>query len=228
MNRIIHAVKEFWVEEFAERPGKKTWFDRHIVAYRIVGICLVLAAYVYGVIWWFNTDIKELNHISEYSSQVEKEYLRRKELISNLTNIVRNYAKHEKILFKHVSDMRAQLQSLETLKGNPSAAQSAQVKNSFLKLVALAEQYPDLKAGQRFNDLMDMAEVSENRIVDTMDKYIEYAQEYNICHQCYWCNYFTYPVAAVIPLPAYWEYFHTEQEYKNAPLVAEDFLDGGK
>ncbi|MCB4756628.1 MAG: LemA family protein [Elusimicrobia bacterium] len=191
--------------------------DKRLVTIRLVGFSHLLAVFAYGVAFWYNTDMVELNNIAEKKSQIGKEFQRRADLASNMTNLVNNYAQHERTLFQHVSDMRAMLQSIETLKGAPSAARRGEIERALSNLMALAEQYPDLKAEKRFHDLMDMAEITENRIADAMNEYIGAVLEFNTCNQRFFCNYFTYPVALFIPLPAFWEYFHTADN--DAPAL---------
>jgi LemA protein len=209
------------IEEVAERFSDKNrlaaWVDGHIVACRVVGISLLSVFYVYEMAWWYNMDMSELNNISMSKAQVGKEYKRREDLVLNLTNVANNYAQHERVLFQHVSDMRAQLQVLEMTGGAPSAAQSAKLEAAFMRLMALAEQYPDLKAEQRYHDLMDIVEVTEDRIAEKTDEYLEMLLEFNTCNQCFWCNYWTFLVAPFVPLPAYWEYYHADHAY--APVV---------
>lgn len=198
--------------------------DKRLGQYRLVELGLLLVGIGYGIAFWYNMDMSELNNISEKHSQIRREFQRREDLTLNMTNIVNNYAQHERVLFQHVSDMRALMQSLGSLKGAPPAAKRGEIMQALYGLTALAEQYPDLKAEERFRDLMYMAEITENRIADVMNEYIEKVHEFNVCNQCFWCNYFTYPLAIFIPLPAFWEYFHAVQQFD--PVVAADNLMG--
>ena len=211
IKKIKDNIKIFYIRWIVGPPG--AFIDKRRVTYRLAGISLVVVFFCYELIWWYNTDMKELNKLAESVSQVKKEFQRKENLVQNLTNVVNNYALHERVLFQHVSDMRALLQSLETFEGAPSTSQNTKIEQAFLRLSALAEQYPDLKAEKCFQELMDMEETTENRVADTLDEYAEVVREFCACNQRLWCNYFTYPIAGFVPLPAYWEYYHTDSDY---------------
>jgi LemA protein len=155
-------------------------FDRRLLAWRLAGVGLVAAFLAWQVVRWYNTDMHELNNLAATYAQVGKEFQRREDLSKNMASIVENYAQHERELFEHVSDMRA---SLEGLGGTPSANQRVNLEQAFTRLVALFEQYPELKAEKRFQDLMDMAEISENRVAQAMFDYLEAARDYDTCNQ---------------------------------------------
>ncbi|MBI4669152.1 MAG: LemA family protein [Elusimicrobia bacterium] len=216
----------FVTEEIAARDADPirgelnivTWVKRRIVAFRAVSIALVAAFYAYEAAWWYNMDMSELNSMAMSRAQVGKEFQRREDLITNLDIIVNNYANHERILFEHVSDMRAQLQAMEMTGGVPSAAQNFKIEQAFISLMALAEQYPNLKAEQRFHELMDMAEITENRIAEKLNTYLKALMEFNTCNQHFWCNYWTFfGVAQLVPMPAFFEYYYSNSKY--APTV---------
>jgi LemA protein len=221
----------FVVEEISARAEQAVWgtsmivgwVNNRIVVLRVWFIAILFLFYAYEAAWWFNMDMSELNTIAVGSAQVLKEFQRRADIVPNMDAIVNNYASHERVLFEHVSDMRSQLKGLEAAGGTPSFAQRAKLQQAFMSLSALAEQYPDLKAEQRFQDTMDMAVTTEDRIADVMYAYLDAIIAYDACNQCYWCNYWTYLVAPIVPLPAFWVYFHTD--YKNAPSESvEDVL----
>jgi LemA protein len=214
VTRRLHARK------VAASFGPKSWLERNRLSCRLIATSLLLMFYCLGAALWYNTDILELNAIAAAKSKVDQEFRRREDLRPNLTNTVANCARHERVLFQHVSDMRAQLQSLEGLAAAPSSAQSTQIEQAFMQLTALAEQYPDLKAGECFRALAEMSEATEDRVADALDEYIVTVNEFNRCNQRFWCNYFTYPIAGLVPMPAFFEYYHTDQIH--APLVPAD------
>lgn len=195
------------IEEFLIKLG--AWFDRNIVGVRLSCLSLLLLFFGYCIAAFYNKDMGELNYITETRAQIGKEFQRRADLVPSLSNIADNYAGHELLLFRHVSDMRARLRILELPGSAPTPEQSARLERELLGLMAMAEQYPELKAEKCYRDLMDAEELTEDRIAETMHDYIGAVGAFNISNQSFWHNYFTYLPSLFIPLPAWWEYYHT-------------------
>lgn len=224
----LAALFLFITEEILARAESPVWRELKFVAWvnkktvelRTAGVALVFLVYAYQAAWWYNTDMRELNAFAAGSAQVGKEFRRREDLVRNLDNIVKNYAGHERVLFEHVSTMRAQLQFLE-MGGGLAAAQGAKLEQAVMSLTALAEQYPDLKAEQRFHELMDEVERSEDRIAEKLVAYLAAAMDFNTCNQHFWCNYWTFfGVAQLVPMPAFFDFYYSEG--KDAPVVAPE------
>ncbi|MHA3052323.1 LemA family protein [Acinetobacter sp. ANC 4640] len=120
-------------------------------------------------------------------SEVENQYQRRADLVPNLVNVVKDYAKHEKEVLVQVTQARASVASLkidaQTLQ-DPAAFQKfqqaqAQLGSALSRLIAVSENYPDLKANQQFLDLQAQLEGTENRIAVARKRYISTVQDYN-------------------------------------------------
>ncbi|ENU79495.1 hypothetical protein F975_02741 [Acinetobacter sp. ANC 3789] len=120
-------------------------------------------------------------------SEVENQYQRRADLVPNLVNVVKGYAKHEKDVLVQVTQARASVASLkidaQTLQ-DPAAFQKfqqaqAQLGLALSRLIAVSENYPDLKANQQFLDLQAQLEGTENRIAVARKRYISTVQDYN-------------------------------------------------
>ena len=103
---------------------------------------------------------------------VEASYQRRTDLIPNLVEVVKGYAKHEKETLMAVTEARAKVGSIQMSKdmiNNPGAfaqfqqAQGA-MSSALSRLMVVVEKYPDLKANQNFQDLQNQLEGTENRI----------------------------------------------------------------
>lgn len=199
--------------------------DRRLIACRLLGIIVVVLFYACEAARWYNQDMRELNNYVMATSQAKTEFRRKENLIQNLANTVNEYATHERDLFQHVSDMREQLQSLEASGSVLSDSKRAKIEKVFIEISALVETYPELKAERCFSDLMDAVEITEDRVARGLDEYIEKALDYNICNQGLWCNYFTYPIAGLVPLPCYLEYYHTDGEY--APEIPAEVKNAG-
>lgn len=126
--------------------------------------------------------------VKESWSEVLNQYQRRADLIPNLVKTVQGYASHEKEVFEQVSNARSQAGSIKMtpeLLNDEAAMQrfqesQAAVTSSLSRLLAVAENYPQLKADASFRDLQAQLEGTENRITVARKRYIETIKEYNI------------------------------------------------
>ncbi len=120
-------------------------------------------------------------------SEVINQYQRRADLIPNLVNTVKGYAAHEKETLESVVQARARATSVqvtpELLKDEAAFKkfQEAQqgLSSALGRLLALAENYPNLKADQGFRDLQSQLEGTENRITVARKRYIDRVAEFN-------------------------------------------------
>jgi LemA protein len=118
---------------------------------------------------------------------VEASYQRRADLIPNLVEVVKGYAKHEADTLKAVTEARAGVGSLKVTKemlGNPQAMEKfqqaqGQLSGALSRLMVVVERYPDLKANQNFLDLQNQLEGTENRINVARVRYNKAVQEFN-------------------------------------------------
>jgi LemA protein len=109
--------------------------------------------------------------------QVETVLQRRYDLIPNLVNTVKGYAKHEKEVFEEVTRLRSQWGSAQTLDEKVKAA--GQLEGSLARLLLVAERYPELKASQNFRDLQYELSGTENRIAVERQRYNDAVRAYN-------------------------------------------------
>jgi LemA protein len=120
-------------------------------------------------------------------SEVQNQYQRRADLIPNLVETVKGYAKQEREVLEAVTQARARATSLqipEDVITNPEAFKKfqdaqAQLSGALGRLLAVSEKYPDLKSNQNFLALQSQLEGTENRIAVARRDYIEAVRAYN-------------------------------------------------
>src|SRR3954470_17257632 len=110
-------------------------------------------------------------------AQVQNQLQRRNDLIPNLVETVKGYAQHEESVYKDIADSRSRLLAA---KSPEETIQAAHQQTSALgRLLAVVENYPQLKANEQFNRLMDELSGTENRIATERMRYNQAIQEYN-------------------------------------------------
>jgi LemA protein len=120
-------------------------------------------------------------------SEVENQYQRRYDLIPNLVETVKGYAKHEKDTLQAVVEARSKATSTNlNVEGlsDPQAFKKYQeaqqgLSSALSRLLVVAEKYPDLKANSNFRDLQAQLEGTENRIAVARKRYIDNVAEFN-------------------------------------------------
>lgn len=120
-------------------------------------------------------------------ADVESTYQRRNDLIPNLVEVVKGYAKHEADTLKAVTEARASVGSMKVGKdviNDPAAIAKfqqaqGQMSGALSRLMLVAEKYPDLKANQNFLDLQKQLEGTENRINVARERYNKTVQVFN-------------------------------------------------
>jgi len=133
----------------------------------LTGSILLFALYIWGM---YNRLVVLKNRIDEAWSGIKVQLTRRADLIPNLVNTVKGYAKHEKQVFEDVTKARSQLMSA----GSVSEVQKAQsgMTAALKSLFAVAEAYPQLRASENFQQL-------QKELSDTEDKIAYSRQFYN-------------------------------------------------
>jgi LemA protein len=121
-------------------------------------------------------------------AEVLNQYQRRADLVPNLVNVVKGYAAHEKDVLTQVTEARARVGSVQAtpeLLADPQAfnefqAAQGELSSALSRLLAVAENYPQLKADGMFRDLQAQLEGTENRIAVARNRYIQAVQNYNV------------------------------------------------
>ena len=149
-----------------------------------IGVVALVAIFCYTS---YNGLVTKEEGLDSAWSNVETQYQRRADLIPNLVNTVKGYAAHESETLGAVTEARARATSINLSASNLTpeklaAFQQAQadVRSALGRLIAVAENYPDLKANQNFLELQAQLEGTENRIAVARKDFNAAAQRYNV------------------------------------------------
>jgi len=146
-------------------------------------------------------------------AQVENQLQRRNDLIPNLIEVTKGYAAHEKEIFEAVANARAKMLAAGGSREAEIAA-SGEVSSALSRLLALAENYPNLKADAQFARLSDELAGTENRIATERRRYNEVVQEYNTLTK-------SFPAVITAKALGFGEqkYFEAPESAKQVPQV---------
>lgn len=159
----------------AARGGMTKWI--------IIG---AIALFALWCISSYNGLVSQEEDVEKYWANVEAQYDRRANLVPNLVNVVKGYAKHEEKVFTEVTEARTKIGQININAENMTDEQiekfqkaQEQMSGALSKLMAVSEAYPELKANENFRDLQAQLEGTENRITKAVTDFNEGAQEYN-------------------------------------------------
>ena len=152
---------------------------------------LVIALVAFGVISWYfstkNSLVSVDESVSTAWSNVENQYQRRADLIPNLVETVKGYAKHEENTFKEVVEARAKATQITVDPTNMTPekmkefqAAQGELGSALGRLIAVSENYPELKANENFKYLQTQLEGTENRINEARRQFNQAVQDYNL------------------------------------------------
>src|SRR5438128_4407954 len=125
----------------------------------------------------YNRFVSQEEAIKAHWAQVQNQLQRRNDLIPNLVETVKGYATHEESVYKDIADARSRLLAARSPEETIQAAN--QQTSALGRLLAVVESYPQLRANEQFNRLMDELSGTENRIAVERMRYNEKIQEYN-------------------------------------------------
>ena len=178
----------------------------------IVFAVIVIVPLIF-VIATYNSLVQLRNHISDAWANIDTELKRRYELIPNLVNTVKGYATHEKEVFEKVTELRSQCLA------NTGAAESQGVSEQHLvgalqKMLAVVENYPQLKADKNFLQLQQELVNTEDRIQAARRFYNGNVRDYkNRCQ--------TFPSAIIASMFGFEakEFFNVDPAVREVPKV---------
>lgn len=132
----------------------------------IIGITIAAVIVLVAVVWIgiYNSLVKARNWVEGSFSQIDVQLQRRNDLIPNIVETVKGYMTHERQTLESVTQARQQLVNLPANAGPEEVnARSNELTNALTRLLAVAEQYPDLKANTNFIQLQNtLGEIEEN------------------------------------------------------------------
>ncbi len=141
----------------------------------VIGIVIVSLAGM--VISKYNQLVVLDEEVSMSLSQIDNQLQRRNDLIPNLVETVKAFATQEREIFENVSNARAAMMSAGTVEEKDAA--NAELTGSLSRLIAISENYPDLKSDANFRQLSDELAGTENRIATARMDYNNVARDYN-------------------------------------------------
>jgi LemA protein len=179
---------------------------------RAFGLALVALAALSITGCSYNKFVSQEEAIKAQWAQVENQLQRRNDLIPNLVETTKGFAQHEESVYKEIADARSRL--LAAKSPDETIAAANQQTAALGRLLAVVESYPQLKANEQFNRLMDELAGTENRLATERKRYNERVQEYNTSRR-------QFPANLTAKMFSFKEYpfFEAPPEAKTVPKV---------
>jgi LemA protein len=177
--------------------------------YIIIGVVVVVL--LYGL-FSYNGLVSAKESVTTQWAQVETQYQRRFDLIPNLVESVKGVLKQEQTIFTALSQARAKYSVAKTISEKSLAA--TEVESAFGRLLAIVENYPQLKSSENIQTLMSQLEGTENRVAVERKRFNDSVLVYNLKIK-------TFPSNLIARLGGFSEmnYFEAEKEAAAAPKV---------
>jgi len=153
---------------------KSTWGCVLAAVGVIVLVAIIVAVSLVGI---YNSLVTKSQAVDAQWSQVETQYQRRYDLIPNLVNSVKGMMQQEQTVFLAIADARTKYGAAQTV--NDKAVAAGEVETALGRLLAVMENYPDLKSSQNVTQLMDELAGTENRISVERRRFNDLTREYN-------------------------------------------------
>jgi len=145
--------------------------------YLIIGIVIVIIIIILAIVVLYNGLVGARNKVKNAWAQIDVQLKRRIDLVPNLVETVKGYASHEKTVFTEITEARSNLMNADSVKKAEDA--NNQLTEAIKSLFAVAENYPDLKASQNFQDLQMQLSETEDKIAYSRQFYNDTVLMYN-------------------------------------------------
>lgn len=160
-------------------------FSKGTVALLVAGVVVLFL--IGGTLTTYNGLVAKDEAVSTAWGDIQSQYQRRSDLIPNLVSTVKGYAKHESATLENVVAARARAtqitvdaDDLTPEKMRSIQAAQGELSQAIGRLLAVTENYPDLKANENFSELQAQLEGTENRINESRQKFNAVVQTYNV------------------------------------------------
>jgi LemA protein len=177
----------------------------------IVLLLIIIGAVVLMAIGMYNSLVTLRNRCDNAWSQVDVQLRRRYDLIPNLVETVKGYAKHESGVFERVTQARNMAANAQTVKAQGEA--DNMLTGALKSLFAVAEAYPDLKANQNFMMLQEELAGTESKVAYARQFYNDVVMKFNLKQQVFPSNI----LANMFGFKTR-EYFQIEEEVAKGPV----------
>ncbi len=179
----------------------------------ILGVLVLIALIVGGwLVSGYNGVVAMDESVKSRWAQVDNQLKRRYDLVPNLVETVKGYAKHEKEIFENLAQARTKYFQADNVKGKIEA--TGDFERALSRLLVLKETYPQLRANENFLKLMDSLEGTENRLSVERKRYNDAVQTLNTYIRTVFGKFFA-NLAGVGPA----EYYRTPEKEKETPKV---------
>lgn len=183
----------------------------------LLAIGAIILIFIVSTISSYNKMVSLDQTVKRASSNIDSDLQRRYDLIPNLVETVKGYAKQEKQIFTDIANARAKLGGAQTMQDKANA--NTELDNTLSRLLVVVENYPELKSNENFKALMIQLEGTENRINVSRKDYNNAVDAYNST-----IRKFPNSIIASIFRFEEKEYFKASGNVKEAPKV--DFSSG--
>lgn len=178
----------------------------------LIGVVAVIVL-VLGYLWMtYNNLVTTNENVDNQWAQVETQYQRRVDLIPNLVNSVKGVMSQEQTIFNNLADARTRYAGAITV--NDKAIAASQVESSFGRLLAVMENYPELKSAENVQTLMSQIEGTENRVSVERKRFNDMVRDFDLMVK-------RFPSSVIASMFGFTEksYFESTPGAENVPVV---------
>ena len=215
---FLYLCAAFYAERNKRNINKLSNMKKGLSLIVVLGVLAIIALWVVNV---YNSLVELEENVENAWSQVENQYQRRADLVPNLVNTVKGYAKHEQETFTQTMEARAKATQITIDPSNVTPQQLAdfqaaqgELSQALGRLLAVSERYPELKADKSFLNLQSQLEGTENRCTVARQQFNDTAKQYNLRVR-------RFPGNIIASMFGFEKkpYFEADEEAKKAPKV---------